>query len=165
MPPAPKHPDRRQGRHRADIGVLPPPQTDVPKPPTGLLKATRVWWDEVWRHDIAGAWVESDRSVVERLATLRDERERAYCGYRKSRLVEGSQGQPVINPLAKVMQSLDTEIRQLEDRLGLSPMARLKLGATFGAAHKSLDEMNREFDADTDDDEEDDPRIGALDVG
>jgi P27 family predicted phage terminase small subunit len=58
------------------------------------------------------------------------------------RVVEGSQGQPRPNPLYKQVQEFQAEARQLEDRFGLSPMSRLRLGITFADAQASLDGLN-----------------------
>ena len=54
-----------------------------------------------------------------------------------------------------MMLQLDEEIRQLEDRLGLTPRARLQLGITFSEAAKSLDDLNRMFTGDGGEDAED----------
>ena len=137
---------------------------EVPQTQPALLKRTREWWESVWRSQIAGSWDrESDLPAVERLAKLHDDRERAVRSYRQEPLVEGSQGQPVLNPLRSVVAECDKEIRQLEDRLGLSPLARLKLGVTFGEMHRSLEGLTGEITADDDDDgdADDDPRVGA----
>ena len=54
----------------------------------------------------------------------------------------GSTGQPRANPLYKQVQEFQAEARQLEDRFGLSPKARLSLGITFAEAASSLDALN-----------------------
>jgi hypothetical protein len=64
----------------------------------------------------------------------------------------------VLNPLLKHVAALDGEIRQLEDRFGLTPLARLRLGVTFGEAHRSLADLNRALIEEVDGDVEDDPR-------
>lgn len=69
-----------------------------------------------------------DAAALERLFDLYDERERAYQDFRKQRFVKGSQGQDVLNPLGRLITSLDNEIRQLEDRYGFSPRSRMNLG-------------------------------------
>jgi P27 family predicted phage terminase small subunit len=123
------------------VAILPRPEP--PDAPKGLLPATRRWWSAFWESRIAEMVEPSDIPAVTRLATLRDERERCYRSARKNRLVAGYQGAAVLNPLYKHMQALDSEIRQLEDRFGLSPMARLKLGVQFGEAARSLEDLNR----------------------
>jgi P27 family predicted phage terminase small subunit len=133
------------------------PAVAIPKPPRCLLKKTLEAWERYWGSSLAQT-IEPTTDVIalERLFCLHDERERAYRGYKKERLVLGSQDQRVLNPLGKMMTVLDTEIRQLEDRFGLTPRSRLQLGITLGDAAKSMAELNRSLNID--DYEEDDPR-------
>ena len=166
--PPPKPPERRQGRHRNDFGTLEPsraelePAMPLPDPPPGMLKATERQWVEFWQSEVATLVATADLPALRRLYSLYDERARCLASGRRNRLVEGSQGQPVMNPLYKHMATLDGEILALEDRFGLTPMARLKLGVTFGAAKRSLTDLVG-VPAPTDDDlDDDDPRI--LDV-
>lgn len=155
--PAPKAADRRQRRNKrnglelvSDNGNI-----QIPDPPPRLLKVTRDDWDAYWSSPLAEAVeIGTDLPAIRRLFTLRDERERAYRGYRKERFVKGSQGQGVLNPLARHMSAMDTEIRQLEDRLGLTPKARAQLGIRIGKGKRTLDDLNRALKLDT----EDDPR-------
>jgi hypothetical protein len=103
---------------------------DVPPPcPTMIggaapLAITVRAWDRLWRSDLSGVLdAKSDLETVERWASLVDERERAFRAYRKQRMVKGSQGQAVLSPLWAVVRACDTELRSLEDRIGLSPRA------------------------------------------
>lgn len=170
--PPPKPDDRRQGRgertatKRAGVGLvaLPSGQLDPPMAPAGLLKATRDDWAEFWRSPLGSLVVPADYPAVRRLFTLYDERSRAYKGYRQERLVLGGNKQQALNPLLAAMGMLDKEIRALEDRFGLTPMARLRLGVALGEAAKSLDELNRSLDADEPDDGEPaaDPRVRVV---
>lgn len=128
------------------------------------LAATVQAWDRLWRSDVVSVVdLRSDREAVVRWATLLDERERAFRAYRRQRLVEGSQGQAVLNPLWAVVRSCDGELRALEDRIGLSPKARLQLGITYAEAGKSLDELNRLMDEEEADDVVD-PRLLAIEA-
>lgn len=61
-------------------------------------------------------------------------------------MVQGSTGQPVLNPLYKLIKQLDEELRQLEDRFGLNPKTRHLLGLTVMDVTKSLKEINRALD-------------------
>lgn len=158
MPPAPKPASRRQGRHRADLGVVVGGASLVPPPPSGVLKATGDEWAAFWASEAAALVLPADLPALERMFSLRDERRRCQkAAATEGRLVMGSTGQPVLNPLYKHIGALDSEIRQLEDRFGLSPMARLKLGVVFGDAKRSL--------ADLDDDEDTpDDRFSIIDT-
>jgi len=102
----------------------------------------------------------TDLPALTRLFQLKDDRERIYRAVRKKWLVKGSVGQIVVNPLVKQIREMDTEIRQLEDRFGLTPMSRLKLGVQFGEAHRSLDALNRSLDGDQD--EKADPEVVRI---
>jgi len=131
-------------------------QVEIPPAPKGLLKLTSVQWERYWRSAVGqAADIDTDLPAITRLFTLYDERERAYRAFRKQRFVSGSQGQMVLNPMGRHMNVLDAEIRQMEDRLGLTPRSRLQLGITLNEAHRSLEELNRSLDFD---EEEEDPR-------
>jgi hypothetical protein len=143
--------------------ALPGGKVEPPPAPSGLLKATREDWVEFWRSPLGSLVVPADFPALRRLFTLCDERARALKGYRQERLVPGSTGQTVLNPLFGAMKAADAEIRALEDRFGLSPIARLRLGVALGEAAKSLDELNRSLDADDDTNElAADPRIRVV---
>jgi P27 family predicted phage terminase small subunit len=161
--PPPKPVNRRQRTGRADLGLVEATTgAVVPPAPRGLLKATREAWAAFWSSPVAAAVDRvSDLPAVERLFELRDERQRCWRAVRSERLVVGSKGQVAINPLARRVSTLDREITALEDRFGLSPLARLKLGVQFHEAARSLEELNRLL-ARADDDEPD-PRIVEVD--
>jgi phage terminase small subunit len=54
----------------------------------------------------------------------------------------------VLHPLGRMMGVMDSEIRQLEDRFGLNPLARARLGITIGEAARTLADMNRMLEED-----------------
>ncbi|MFQ5705540.1 MAG: P27 family phage terminase small subunit [Gemmatimonadales bacterium] len=158
MPPLPKPASRRQRRNR-QAGLVVAERAEIPRPPRGMLKATRDRWAAYWNSDVSRVAQAAHLPLIERLFIRYDERDRVYRQMRKvGRLVKGSQGQPVRNPLLKYIDECDKQILMLEDRLGLSPRAMLQLGNTFADAVKSLDEVNRALE--TDDDE--DPRLKAV---
>jgi hypothetical protein len=96
---------------------------------------------------------------LQRLFTYYDEWERSMRAYRRRRLVTGSTGQPKLNDLGKFCLELESKIERLEDKLGITPMARMRLGIAFGEARKTLEEINREVDEGIQ--EADDPRLAA----
>lgn len=142
-----------------EFGVVKGGKVDVPKCPATLggvkpLLSTVAAWDRMWSSDVAGVVdLRSDLETVVRWVSLLDERERAFNAYRRCRMVEGSTGQAVLSPMWAVVKACDVELRALEDRIGLSPKARLQLGITFAEAGKSLDELNRLMEANGDDDD------------
>jgi P27 family predicted phage terminase small subunit len=139
--------------------------TAVPVCPREFLVQTRRVWEAFWGSELAQAVdAATDAHALRRLFSLFDERERAYRAFREKRLVRGSQGQLVLNPLWRHAAVMDSEIRQLEDRFGLTPRARLALGITLGEAQKSLEDMNRRLNEDQDEDGQSpaDPRLAIA---
>jgi P27 family predicted phage terminase small subunit len=114
----------------------------MPDPSPDWSDRTIERWGSFWMSAVAQAVeVDSDLPAVERLFELYDERDRASAAYRKERMVEGSQGQLVMNPMGRMMQTLDKEIRNLEDRMGLNPKSRIALGIQINEARKGLNEL------------------------
>jgi P27 family predicted phage terminase small subunit len=158
--PPPKHSDRRQRRNRRDLVIVPSDPAPTPPAPSGLLAASTRAWSTLWGSPLASAFLPSDLPALSRLFELRDERVRAFRAARKARVVQGSKGQPVLSPMVGYVASLDAEIRNLEDRFGLTPRARLQLGVTFGEAHRSLADVNASFlEDDRHEDDVEDPRL------
>lgn len=164
--PAPKDPERRQRRNAAkDLAVVAEAAVGVPEPPAppaGMLKVTRARWVDYWASPVAKlADPVSDLPALERLFRLYDDLERSNAAVKKSgHMVPGSQGQAVLNPLLRHIQATQAEVRQMEDRFGLSPRARLSLNLTLGEAAKSLADLNSEFMGGGEDD--DDPRFDVI---
>lgn len=73
-------------------------------PLRGLLASTRSWWKTIWASPMAAMYVAADVPALIRLASLED---------------RASRGDASATVLA--------EIRQLEDRFGLSPLGRKRL--------------------------------------
>lgn len=109
--PLPKPPDQRRRRNK-DQGqwqLLPsegrhgrPP--DLPTRRPAWLKATRAWWKTIWASPMATVWLPADVPALVRLATLVE-------------LVGRGEASTV----------LLWEMRQIEDRFGLSPRSRRAL--------------------------------------
>jgi P27 family predicted phage terminase small subunit len=138
-----KNADRRQGRGTSDVGALEPVVRQVPVADVAWREATVERWVIFWASPLASQVEPSDEGAFRRLFKLYDEIERMWEAIEVTgRVVEGSQGQPRPNPLYKQVQEFQAEARQLEDRFGLSPMSRLRLGITFADAQASLDGLN-----------------------
>jgi hypothetical protein len=105
--PPPKHASKRR-RVNATVGVVRlPAASKVKAPPLplkGASKAARDWWSIAWASPMASVWLEADVPGLVRLASLVD------------RVAKGDAPMTVL-----------TEIRALEDRFGLSPLARRRL--------------------------------------
>jgi len=136
--------DRRQGHGAQDVGVVSRGVSrPVPAADGAWREATVERWAAFWSSPLASQVESSDEGAFRRLFKLYDEIDRLWEAVDATgRIVEGSQGQPRPNPLFKQVQEFQAEARQLEDRFGLSPMARLRLGITFADAQASLDGLN-----------------------
>jgi P27 family predicted phage terminase small subunit len=143
VPPLRKPAELRQNRVTKDV-VVPLRAVDrVPVASEGWRAGTVERWDFFWQSKLAANVEPSDEGALRRLFKLYDELDRMWDAIEETgRVVEGSQGQPRPNPLFKQVETFQAEARQLEDRFGLSPMSRLKLGVTFADAHLSLSALN-----------------------
>lgn len=149
MPPRPKPKVLRPPK--ALPGALTVISRDMPAPPPGLLDRHRADWKAFWSSPLVRVIVpELDLDGIKTLFMLRDERDRALAAGRKNRLVTGSAGQPVLNPLLQYVTALQQQIRASEDRLAANPKARLILGVLFGDAQRSVEDINADLDADPD---------------
>jgi hypothetical protein len=161
--PPKKSPDRRQRTNAADVGlvVVDGGRLDRPTSPSGLLKPIREAWVTYWGSEVSALYKPEDAAALRRLFNLYDASERAWREEKREPLVEGSADQPRPNPAgAKKALELEPHIRALEDRFGITPLARLKLGVTFQQG-QSLTEMNRRI-MEGDRDARPDPRSRAL---
>lgn len=147
MAPIPK---RREDRHRApkrpELGVVEAKAPDfvIPPAPIGLLKVSKDRWEAYWRSAISSAVdLNADFGLVERWIRSVDEWHRAYRSFRKERVTTGSTGQLVLSPLAKLISQLESEIGRCEQQLGLTPIARLKLGLTANQERLTAAALNR----------------------
>ncbi|MDO8391049.1 MAG: hypothetical protein Q7V57_11215 [Actinomycetota bacterium] len=132
-----------------------------------MSKHVAAAWATFWKSDVAGLVVDADRPALDRLFEYYELRARMLTAFMSEPFSTGSTGQTVVHPAAKEMASLDTRIVALEDRFGITPAGRLKLGIVLGAAAKSLEEMNARFTdgaggEEEDDDEVDPRRAGAI---
>ena len=155
--PAPKPASRLKRRNKMPEIKL-TKHEHMPAVPRGFLKQTRDLWIIYWTSPSAMLVSPEHLPIVERLFESYDERERARRAVRKfGRVVKGSRGQPVEHPLLRYIKDREAEIRQLEDRLGLSPRASQALGGNAQIG-PSLDELNARLEI-TAEDFKEDPRL------
>lgn len=163
MAPVPKPKETRQRwAKRPEIGLVkvdPAEKPVVPKAPAGLLKKTRERWEAYWLSPVSKAVDPgADGGRLERWIRAVDEWHRTGETFRAARVVKGSMGQPVLNPLATYLANLETTIARAEQELGLTPMARAKLGIVIGQEALTADALNRSLSRD---DERDTDAIDA----
>jgi P27 family predicted phage terminase small subunit len=144
--PLPKEEGKRQNRRaRTNLKLIEqhdPSAVIVPLPPDGLSEAQVDAWSEFWHSELSQLVKATDLSSVRRLFNYYQQHEDLTAIFQKGRMVAGSQGQPRLNPALDGLMKLEAAILRLENELGLTPSARLRLGITFADAQASLDGLN-----------------------
>jgi P27 family predicted phage terminase small subunit len=172
MPAHKKSPEQLQRRNRpravdGELAELIGKRLD-PEPPEAISAELAAEWRALWAADLATEYVESDVPALRRMFILRDRVEKFDDeALEDGAVVRGSTGQKTIHPLLKEADALRSQILALEDRFGLSPMARLKLNISLGDAHASLDAMNKRIAASAGgagNTERPDPRLTVIDT-
>lgn len=167
MPLPPKPAVRRQRNNKTGIGLVSVQEGHVPalrEAPAGLLKPQREAWEAFWRSPMAKLVLDADIPALCRLFRLRDEWQRCFEQSKDERLVHGSNEQWVLHPLYKHLTTLEKAIEGLEAQFGLTPLARLKLGVTFGEAKRSIEEINAAAAAGEDEEGDDDLFSGLIEA-
>ena len=154
--PLPKEEGKRQNRRaRSNLRLIEqhdPASVVVPNPPEGLSASNLESWDEFWHSELSQLVKRTDLASVRRLWDYYQQHEDLTGIFAKGRMVAGSQGQPRLNPALDGIMKLEGAILRLENELGLTPSARLRLGITFADASNSLDALAQKFDTVDDED-------------
>lgn len=135
------------------VTLTPDAARRVPTPPKGLTRDAVAVWRSFWRSPLGGAVdYAGDGPALRRWITLRSERERLLAKFYgedadETLTVRGSLGQVAINPLLKLEERLSREILQYEDRFGMTPLGRMRLGIAIGQAAESLDGLRKRLTA------------------
>ena len=138
---------------------------ETPKANSRWLAKTKRYWNEYWNSDLASTAQKVDFPAFYRLFQFYDEDERANRTIQNmgnsGLLGVGSTGQPTINPLITLTLKLEEKILKLEQELGLTPLARQRLGIAFGEAQMGFKQLQQLLQ---DDEEKEllDPRILML---
>lgn len=120
-----------------------PSATQVPAPDPEWSAEIVDQWQEAWCSDLGSYWLDTDEAMVRRCFDLRHRIAVAEsAAYQDGSVTVGSAGQLALHPLLKHADTLRDDLLSLEDRLGLSPMARLRLGVKLGEAAESLAKLN-----------------------
>lgn len=152
------------------MSIVPTIKASPPPPPVvagGLLKGSALAWKAFWASSPAAVTDEVDLVLAERWILAYDEYRRALNAVRRRRLVEGSTGQPVLNPLATWVASREAAMHKAETQLGIGTKARIDLGISVGQARLTAEQLNRmteESDADDGNDAEEAELLSEFDI-
>lgn len=125
-------------------GALVPANATVPEAPHGLLKPSNEAWARLWESPVANAIDrDADMHRIQRWILLVDEFWRTSKQLKKEpRLIDGSKGQRVLNPLYTLLFTLEDKIAKTEAEFGLTPKARAALGLDLGRAALTAAQLN-----------------------
>jgi hypothetical protein len=104
----------------------------VPRCPRGLTAGARAWYAAFCQDPISQMITPAAWPKVQRLAVLLSKREVVEKELWDKPTVEGSMGQPTINPLLALLKELNREIEKIEAGIGLLPQDRMRLGIAVG---------------------------------
>lgn len=136
MAPPKKAPERRQRVNTPDLGVvraLPSVTPAIPSHDVSWHEDVVEAWNDFWCSPLAGPAVmkPTDAPALRRLFAYRSRLLVALEALDAEPIVVGSTGQPTMSPWAAEVHRLEGTVSKLEDKFGLTPLARLKLGVTF----------------------------------
>jgi hypothetical protein len=126
--PVPKNRAQRRRRNAESPGQMLPSggkRGRPPKPHTSVQwgEHARAYWTAIWTSPMAVTFTKTDEFALTRLCSLVDRRERVETGDHE--VFEAT----AVDGMVTVVRGFDgdAEIRQLEDRYGLSAMSRRRL--------------------------------------
>jgi P27 family predicted phage terminase small subunit len=152
MPNPIKPPNKRINRITKNIGVI-SAAGKAPRMPSRLCSAAQDAWRDYWADEVSGVLRRSDTTLVIRWVRNVDRYLRLISeADQEPVMVEGSTGQTRVNPIYSLVLKIEASIRADEAQLGVGPANRLKLGAQFSEAAKTLGQLNAETEANHDDD-------------
>ena len=162
----PKQKDKLTGHRDSSLSVIQGGKAfETPKANSRWLAKTKRYWLEYWDSELASTAQKGDFPAFYRLFHLYEKVERANRTIQNmgnaGLLGVGSTGQPTINPLITLTLKLEEKILKLEQELGLTPLARQRLGIAFGEAQMGFKQLQQLLQ---DDEEQEliDPRILML---
>jgi hypothetical protein len=165
--PTPRKPaDQRSGHtpSRPDWGALEvPDDVEVPDPDPAWPPAIVDRWAAFWSTPESTMVSPAKLPGLRRLFNYYADAETLEAAARTDVLTRGSKGQWRINPAREALDRVNARALELEREYGLTPLAQLRLGATYaqGAAAAALGRQLSFLELDNADD---DPRNLALDV-
>lgn len=118
----------------------------APAPPTSLGTRAVEVWEAVWDAGREAYNARTDGQVIARYAEMIARRESLLSTLAEEGWTTiGSSGQIVAHPAARLISDVDGKLQSLEDRLGLNPESRIRLGiATVEQKSRLQEFMDRQ---------------------
>lgn len=126
---------------------------ELPSPASGvrwLAETTRLW-EGIWGSDMAEVWRANLGLYLPALyqwLRLQDQLIRAHRAVQKTPLVKGSKDQPRRNPAFDMIPRLEDRIERLNNQLGMTPLALVRMGRPVGGQKtaRTPDEASAELE-------------------
>jgi P27 family predicted phage terminase small subunit len=153
--------DKRNGQR---VSVVTTGQVEQFNAPAHVCAAARDAWDGFWDDRPALLLTPAAKVVLLRWVDALDRYLRTTAQADEQPLVEGSQGQMVVNPLYKVARDALTTVQDCEKQLGIGGLNAASLGLAAITEQRSLADMNARYGGGSTapDDEDDDPRLRVV---
>lgn len=114
-----------------------------PDPPEGLSDRSLARWDAFWASEPAAAVdPKSDLNRLNRWIEQCDEYDVALEEIGRDRVVPGSAGNYVLNPLYKLLAQLDASMSRTETEFGMTPQGRKRLAFKAEKPQDSADPLD-----------------------
>ncbi len=152
--------DKRNGQQV--LGVVPGLKVEKFPAPRGLSKPAKAAWDAFWEDRPAHLVTPAAKVVLLRWVDALDRYLRTIAEADQSPLVEGSQGQEVINPLYKIAEQAMTVVERFEKQLGIGGLNAASLGLAAISEQRSLAQMNARYSEPEEIEDEPDPRLRIV---
>jgi P27 family predicted phage terminase small subunit len=116
----------------------------LPPVPAHLNAKSAALWLSVWTAGGDAYSPRTDAHIIERYATLHQRRDELMQMLEDDGMItNGSQGQTVLHPAARFLSDVEKAMSGLEDKLGLNPESRLRLGISAIEKESKLDQFLR----------------------
>lgn len=129
---------------------------ELPSRRPAWLAESRAAWEGAWADPISQAWTAADRPILLRWIDAVDRAMRSLRRADRKPVVIGGNAQVTEHPSYGTAARAVTTAEKCEAQLGFGALNRERLGFTIATARKSLEDLNRELDEGSGDD--DDPR-------
>lgn len=125
--------------------------SDMPSLPVVVWPEGKSWhgqaivrWREMWASEVAQIWDKAgDMGRLVRYIVNFDSWLKLSEALAGREVVKGSRGQIRANPLFNVRTGIELELKAAEEKLGLTPVDRMRLGIDIGGAAAGLDTAAR----------------------
>lgn len=101
-------------------------------------------WRDIWASDVAQVWDRNgDMGRLVRYIITFDNWVKMKQATSGREVVRGSHGTMRANPLFRVLTGLELDLKAAEEKLGLTPMDRMRLGIEFGGAARGIEDARK----------------------